>query len=242
MQCHIHSVGFWGKWKTVSTLNAGPPRKFSVTAASDIWSWRSPTLASSSPAPVSISSSLVATAMIVAPANAVVQYLLPHIYKQCDHIDKQNKHPPWRGTQSVTSFSLQVRNCNARDLWQEGENASIEEWKPGEAAATSSSELYLDFFPAIVARMLRSASNNAVAESPSSTRRDKAKERSNSEFGRETHLYVIPSPNQSTIPRALWSCNTQAGQQRDNLNGVENLLRSFFVFPLSLSLSLCTIS
>jgi hypothetical protein len=38
-------------------------------------------------------------------------------------------------------------------------------------------ELHLDFFPANVATLPRSASNNAVAESPSSTRRDKAKER-----------------------------------------------------------------
>jgi hypothetical protein len=38
-------------------------------------------------------------------------------------------------------------------------------------------ELYLDFFPANVARILQSASNNVVAEFPSSTRRDKAKER-----------------------------------------------------------------
>lgn len=72
--------------------------------------------------------------------------------KQCYQIDKQNKHPSWRGTQSVTSFSLQMRNCNARDLWQEGENASIEEWKPGEAAATSFSSFISTSSPPLLRR------------------------------------------------------------------------------------------
>jgi len=91
-------------------------------------------------------------------------------------------------------------------------------------------ELYLDFFPAIVATMLRSASNNAVAGSPSSTRRDKAKERREIVSSGERHTYTsLRLPIQSTIPRALWWCNTPAGQQRDNLCGVENLLRNFFL-------------
>lgn len=81
--------------------------------------------------------------------------------------------------------------------------------------------------------MLRSASNNAVAGSPSSTRRDKAKERREIVSSGERHTYTsLRLPTQSTIPRTLWRCNTPAGQQRDNLCGVENLLRIFFNLSL----------
>jgi hypothetical protein len=44
----------------------------------------------------------------------------------------------------------------------------------------------------------------------------KQKRESNCEFGRETYVYVVAFPNQSTLSRSLWWCNTPAVQQRDN--------------------------
>jgi len=104
-----------------------------------------------------------------------------------------------------------------------------------EARRSSSNELlelYLDFFPAIVATMLQSASNNAVAGSPSSTRRDKAKERREIVSSGERHTYTSLRLPISQLFLGL--CDDAILRPANNATTcvLENLLRSFFSLSL----------